>query len=154
MNDCLVHVTTPAQAEAMRVIRNTCRQWMTNNQDEITSEQQLTWFESIRKAQTVLPFLYQPRAQDPMGYGLIRKLDGKWWVSGGLLPMHRRKGYGYLLFGELADYVNAAKQTCWLTVFESNIAATKTYHALGFKDVSTAPSTAERSAIITMQRSA
>ena len=132
VDDNLVHVTRLDQAETMRVIRNSCREFMTNDTHEILPTEQQAWFESIRNSETVLPFIYQPRRGAAMGYGLIRFERDKWWVSGGLLPAHRGQGIGKDLFFELADYVNALGHTCWLTVWQWNEPAWRTYQALGF----------------------
>jgi GNAT superfamily N-acetyltransferase len=141
MKDALIHVTRLDQAEEMRVIRNACREWMTNDRLEISREQQVQWFLTIQRQheegdESVLPFLYQPRPDHlfprPFGYGLLRKQDGKWWLSGGLLPEWRGKGYGKGLFGELADYVHALRETAWLTVWEHNERGLATYKSLGF----------------------
>lgn len=138
MNRGLIHVTRPDQAERMRIMRNSCREFMTGDQHEITAEEQAQWFAGLPDDATVLPFLYDGgrRPYEIVGYGLIRKMDDRWWVSGGLLPEHRGKGLGKDLFLELADYVHQAKHTpCWLKVFASNARAWKTYEAIGFVHV-------------------
>lgn len=131
----LVRVQTLEQAEAVRQIRNLCREFMTHDQAIINPEQQVKWFESIQGSEMILPFLFcPPLAGIGIGYGLVRFDTERWWISGGLLPSWRGKGLGTVLFGELADYVNDMNETCWLDVFESNTVAVKTYHKLGFVD--------------------
>lgn|SRR5574341_727751 len=147
----LIRVMEIGQAEHMRQIRNSCRQFMTNDQREISVDDQQRWFQSIIVSDAVLPFLYQPQA-DPIGYGLLRRIDDRWWVSGGLLPDHRGRGHGRALFAELAAYVEGFGETCWLTVFESNIAARRTYETLGFVFIERTVSADDVSAIITMKR--
>lgn len=136
MKEALIPVTRPEQAERMRIIRNACREFMTNDQHEITAAEQRRWFELIKDSRVMLPFLYKPlpdrRLPEPFGFGLIRKKDDKWWLTGGLLPDWRGKGYGIDLFTELADYVHARGDTAWLTVWESNVRARKTYESIGF----------------------
>jgi GNAT superfamily N-acetyltransferase len=136
MKDALVHVTRLDQAEQMRVIRNACREFMTNNRREITAEEQAQWFLSIQDSETILPFLYKPRPDHmypkPFGFGLLRKERDKWWLTGGILPEWRGKGYGKDLFAELADYVHHLGETAWLTVWEHNERAMATYKSLGF----------------------
>lgn len=147
MDDSLIHVTTFEQAELMRQIRNTCREFMTNNNGEISPAQQRAWFQSIKDNQDelrIFPFLYEPRRGrgEPLGYGIIRyqgptgpnlKTEPKWILSGGLLPAWRGKGLGVDLFWELADYVHQAfKATAWLTVWQSNERAWRSYLKAGF----------------------
>jgi len=136
MKDALIPVTRLDQAEEMRVIRNACREWMTNDRMEISRAMQVEWFLSIAVREDVLPFLYKPRPDHmyprPFGYGLLRKQNDKWWLSGGLLPEWRGKGYGKDLFAELAEYVHALGETAWLTVWEHNERGLATYKSLGF----------------------
>jgi len=133
MRDALVQVTQLAQAETMRRIRNTCRQFMTNDQREISADEQVRWFQSILGSEVVLPFLYQPpHLAVALGYGLLRRIEDRWWVSGGLLPEHRGRGHGRALFGTLAARVHGFGQTCWLEVLEGNAVARRTYESLGF----------------------
>ncbi len=137
MKEALVHVTRPDQAEQMRVIRNSCREFMTNDRHEITPEEQQAWFDSIHDSHLVWPFLYKPRPTarypEPFGYGLIRRLGDKWWLSGGLLPAWRGKGYGTDLFCELAHFVHdQLEDTAYLTVWEHNLVAIATYKKIGF----------------------
>jgi ribosomal protein S18 acetylase RimI-like enzyme len=137
MISVLLHVASPEQAEVMRVIRNTCREFMTNDRSEISVERQLEWFQSIKDDPFTVPFLFRPDGfEAPIGYGLLRsvehKLEARWWLSGGLLPEWRGKGYGKVLFGELARLVHQLKQPAWLTVWEDNKPAVRTYESLGF----------------------
>lgn len=136
MKDALVHVTTPEQAERMRVIRNDCREFMTNDQHEITADEQQQWFASIKDDANILPFLYKPLPQqfypEPFGFGLLRCVSDKWWLTGGLLKEWRGKGYGEGLFDDLAHYVHQMGHTAWLTVLETNDAGIATYKKLGF----------------------
>lgn len=153
-DDNLVHVTRIEQAQEMRVVRNACREFMTGDQHEITPDEQTAWFASLPPLQdeTVLPFLYRPRRAPTMGYGLIRLIGDRWWVSGGLLPEYRGKGYGTDLFWELTAYVHAKRQTSWLHVFEDNLVARRTYTKLGYvEDGATIDGAPFARAILTMK---
>lgn len=121
----------------MRQIRNTCREFMTNDRHEILPDEQQAWFETIRGRDDILPFLFKPRPEamypKPFGYGLLRKMNEKWWVSGGLLPDWRGKGYGKWLFTSLTERVHAINEDAWLTVWEHNERAVKTYQGIGYQ---------------------
>jgi len=124
-------------AEVMRQIRNSCRQFMTRNTLEIGEDEQMIWFLTLEN--TTRPFLLvaDVENQPKVGYGLIREIDGKLWLSGGILPEWRGQGLGKRLFAEMARIVNVVdKRTCWLEVRSSNSPARRTYQSLGFEYVS------------------
>lgn len=138
-------------AEQMRIVRNTCRAAMTRSTDEITPEQQITWWATLDRAK-MQPFVFVvlvPEVDDGslcseqvVGYGLVREEDGRSWVTGGLLPEWRGQGLGTELFHFLMQHVRMAP--CWLEVREDNLAAQRIYTGLGFIESS------KRDGIITM----
>lgn len=147
--------TTFHDAEAMRQVRNACRIFMTRTQEEITFERQKEWFLGLDRKVT-LPYVASCQQTDPVqigfeevhteiGYGLIRFAEERWWVSAGLLPHYRGKGYGEQLFRYLID---AAGTPCWLEVLETNIPAWRLYCKLGFREVTRGPSS--HGTVITM----
>lgn len=129
-------------AETMRIIRNTCREWMTNDQHEITPEEQQQWWSTFDRA-IVRPFLYWADdvtgnawigAPGIIGYGLVRFIHGRWWLSGGIMAGRRGAGEGKRLFMELAAYVHSLGHDASLTVFEDNDRARRCYQAIGFTE--------------------
>jgi GNAT superfamily N-acetyltransferase len=139
MGDQKLTVLYPAytlnEAETMRQVRNTCREFMTGAQREITIEDQERWFKLIDR-QWIKPYVFCRLAPSmQIGFGLIRYDRKKWWLSGGLLPEWRDKGYGRHLFNGLANIVNMELSAdCWLAVFKDNVRAIKTYQSIGFVD--------------------
>lgn len=158
----LTHVTTAPEAEVMRVIRNSCRQFMTGSQREITVDEQQFWFEINRGSRIVHPFLFGPRpfqrqAITAFGFGLVRLrvrgTEWQWIVSGGLAPDYRGKGYGLELFGQLTTIVHGMLQPAWLDVFEDNVSARHVYERLGYVEHSvTVDGAAGSRPIITMRK--
>lgn len=143
----LAPATTLADAEAMRLVRNECRMFMTKDTHEISQAEQELWWATLEHS-TTRPFIYLVGMLDDIsdlsinyttiGYGLIRQIDRKWWISGGLLPKFRGQGHGKLLFGALADIVNKTeRKPCWLEVRASNTAARRLYMSLGFQTIKT-----------------
>lgn len=147
----LVRAVTLEDAEAMRQIRNTCREFMTKDQREITAEEQIRWFQSLDLG-NVLPFVFREHdsfESFKIGYGLIRAIADdqtlhddhlpgrvRWWISGGLLRPWRGRGFGKQLFAQLANYVHDQLQmSCWLKVWFDNLPARRLYDRLGFKEV-------------------
>jgi len=148
MTGHLAPALTLADAEAMRIVRNACRQFMTNDTREISAEDQRLWF-AILDRSTMRPFVYRVDDQ-VIGYGLIKFVDNRWWISGGLLSGWRGYGHGKRLFSALADLVRVDGKTCWLTVREDNFVARRTYLSLGFEIIDAA--TDGISATLTMRR--
>lgn len=121
-------------AQQMRIVRNLCREWMTNDQHEISETEQHVWWNTFDRA-SVRPMLYRLEAgltAGVIGYGLARFMNARWWLSGGLLPEYRGIGYGKGLFQDLAAYVHGLGHEAWLTVFEDNLRARACYSAIGF----------------------
>lgn len=126
-------VTTTAEAEILRNIRNKCRSFMTRNTDEISAEQQQEWFKTAYKRYE----LYIAYAIEhgsvvvDAGYGLIHLNENEYLLSGGLMPDYRDRGLGLYLFKFLID--NCNKQLpVRLEVLKSNTRAFKTYERLNF----------------------
>lgn len=115
------------QMERLRRIRNSCREFMTRDTHEITIEEQAAWAKSLDRT-VCCPFLLWVEG-DAIGYGLIRKEGEQWWLSGGLLPEWRGKGWGTILFGLL---LMKAPRPVYLEVKLSNRKAVRLYAKLGF----------------------
>jgi len=89
-------------------------------------------------------FIGEDENGKPIGYGLVSyDKFGEAWISGGLLPEARSRGYGRMLFSFLAD--QGEKPVC-LEVFAWNIPAKNLYLSLGFMHVFTTGS------VLTMRR--
>jgi ribosomal protein S18 acetylase RimI-like enzyme len=126
-------VTTPSEAEMLRVIRNQCRTFMTRNTDEITPEQQQEWFKTAyKKYELYIAYAIEHGAcVVDAGYGLIHLNDGEYLLSGGLVPAYRDKGLGTPLFKFLVD--NCNKQIpVRLEVLKENVRALRIYEKLNF----------------------
>lgn len=109
---------------------------MTRDKSWISPARQRQWW-AVRNARSTRAFLYRCGAHGVVaGYGLIRKSEGKTWLSGGLLPRHRGRGLGRALFAHLVARVRSA---CYLEVLKSNFRARRTYEALGFVVVDIRP---------------
>lgn len=130
---------TLEHAEYMRRVRNECRQFMTRDTREISREDQIAWFQALDR-DTTRPFFGLAidikngvASGDVLAYGLVRLIDNRWWISGGVLPEWRGHGYGRKLFEALTSIVNdGMHRTCWLEVRASNTRAYNLYRALGY----------------------
>ena len=127
-------VTTPQEAEMLRVIRNTCKDFMTRSNAHITEEQQKEWFLTAHeKYNLFLAYEIQHGACIvDVGYGLVHKNADESLLTGGLLPSYRGKGVGQLLFKFLLNSCDRSKPIR-LEVLKSNTKAFIVYIKLGFE---------------------
>lgn len=118
----------------LREIRNTCCCFMTHNRNKIGVFDQFVWYyktylpEARRGVMKAIIFY----TGEPIGYGLIVEDKNKQWLTGGLLPQYRSKGYGKWLFKSL---IAQCTKTPYLEVLRWNTRAIKLYEKLGFKTV-------------------
>lgn len=130
-------VTTDEQAEVVRQLRNSCREYMTRYTGNISAEEQQQWWANRKDDRNVRLYLFRVGAT-AIGYGMIRLLDDtgelRSWLSGGLAPEWRGKGYGSKLFAHL---VRRAARPCMLEVRQLNVRARRLYEKLGFRLVRT-----------------
>ena len=127
-------VTTSAEAEILRTIRNDCREYMTRSTDFITSEQQQQWFvDAHKKYELYIAYAieYGSVVVDA-GFGVIHKNEQEFLLTGGLLTSFRDKGLGKVVFKFLVDQCTKTLPIR-LEVLKSNTRAFKTYEALNFK---------------------
>lgn len=126
-------VTTPAEAEILRTIRNDCKDFMTRSTDYITPEQQAEWFKTAFKKYELYIAYYIEHGVVAVnaGFGVIHLENDQYLLTGGLTPDYRDKGLGTPLFKFLID--NCNKQLpIRLEVLKTNTRAFKTYEKLGF----------------------
>lgn len=126
-------VTTPAEAEILRNIRNECKEFMTRNTKYITAEEQQVWFkEAFRKYELYLVYCIEHGViVVDAGFGLIHKNEDEFLLTGGLKPDYRNKGLGKPLFKFLVDQCHKGLPIR-LEVLKSNTRAFKTYESLDF----------------------
>lgn len=127
-------------AESMRVVRNQVRGFMTHNTGYINRPAQVDWFNNVytpsRRNNEMVGFVLQSADSDPVGYGLIQKKYGRYWVGGGLTEALRGQGVGQQLFSYLTRYTHSLleQQEVWLDVREDN-PAQHLYAKLGYTAV-------------------
>ena len=140
MSHILHEMESASEAFEMMDIRNEVRQFMTHNTAEIMPAQQAEWYR-----ETYLParergelFGYLVKNEDQtIGYGLISKRDGRWWVSGGLKSEARGQGAGYFLFEQMTLMIHEdlRSEEAWLDVLNTNEGARRLYEKLGYTAV-------------------
>lgn len=126
-------VTTPAEAEILRTIRNECRSYMTRSTDYITPEQQQEWFKTAhKKYELYIAYAIEHGvAVVDAGFGVIHKNEEESLLTGGLLLNYRDKGLGKVVFKYLLDQCTKFLPIK-LEVLKTNTRAFKTYESLNF----------------------
>ena len=127
-------VTTPAEAEILRTIRNKCREYMTRSTDYITPEQQEVWFKTaFRKYDLYIAYAIEHGVCIvDAGFGVVHKNEDEFLLTGGLVPEYRDKGLGKIIFKFLVDQCHKSLPIR-LEVLKTNTRAYKTYEGLNFK---------------------
>ncbi len=118
----------------VRRIRNSCREFMTREQGHISYVDQLLFFVKYHILEKMrLMYIGEDKYYRPVAYGLISYDEHLMpWVSGGVLPSLRGKGYGSQLFKFLSSEWH---MPVYLEVLESNKRALKLYTSLGFQEI-------------------
>ena len=127
-------VTTPAEAEILRTIRNKCREYMTRSTDYSTPEQQEEWFKTaFRKYDLYIAYAIEHGVCIvDAGFGVVHKNEDEFLLTGGLVPEYRDKGLGKVIFKFLVDQCHKSLPIR-LEVLKTNTRAYKTYEGLNFR---------------------
>jgi GNAT superfamily N-acetyltransferase len=92
--------TTEWDAEVVRIIRNSGRQWMTRDTREIGYDAQQAWW--AKRDTALCPIWIVTIAATDIGYGLLRVDHDRWWCSLAVLPRYQGNGYGRDIYQYLA----------------------------------------------------
>ena len=127
-------VTTSAEAENLRIVRNQCREYMTRSTDFITPEQQEEWFKTaFRKYDLYIAYAIEHGVCIvDAGFGVVHKNEDEFLLTGGLVLEYRDKGLGKVIFKFLVDQCHKSLPIR-LEVLKNNTRAFKTYEGLNFK---------------------
>ena len=141
MSHILREMGSASEAFDMMDIRNEVREFMTHNTAEIMPAQQAEWYRETylpaRERGELFGYLVYGEEPQAIGYGLISKRDGRWWVSGGLKEEARGQGAGYFLFNEMTQMIHEdlRSEEAWLDVLRANEGALRLYRKLGYAAV-------------------
>jgi RimJ/RimL family protein N-acetyltransferase len=108
--------TTEWDAEVVRIIRNSGRQWMTRDTREISYDAQQAWWKA-RDPDSCWVYIGRI-AETDVGYGMLRLLDDdRWWASLAVLPRYQGNGYGSEIYRHLAL---STSQDVWAEILADN----------------------------------
>lgn len=120
--------TGATDAEALRVIRNSCAEYMTGNPREIAAEEQARWWASDARRGMAIWLFDAPSG--PVGFGLIRMVGGRWWATLGLLPEWRGMGHGTAIYRHLREHCPADLH---IDVLLTNVRSARAAERAGFR---------------------
>jgi len=127
-----------SELQSVREIRNECKDFMTRNTENITEEQQISWYQKLdieRNWLFIADKIYHGSIVVPVGYGYNRVEDGCVLLTGGLIQSERGKGNGRTLFSFLLNHAKTTNFPIKLEVLKSNFAAQKLYLSLDFVEI-------------------
>jgi RimJ/RimL family protein N-acetyltransferase len=123
-------VTTPADVEALRMLRNMHRQWMTRNRDEITLEQQAAWWKT-RDPSRLYAYLFRNPVGATVGAGMLSKRqDNRWWITVLVHPAHFNQGVGTAIYRYLSY---APPGDVWAEILADNAASIRAATKAGYQ---------------------
>jgi glycosyltransferase involved in cell wall biosynthesis len=126
-------VRSPEQFEALRILRNECRESMTRHKEEISLAEQAEWAKWVKTPDSgYWPFLFSIRDDQPfayVGFMLLRLIDGKMWVTYGIGNKFRGKGLAKPIFRFALD---ACMGPAYAEVGEQNKASLHLHQEMGW----------------------
>lgn len=124
-------------AEIVRTIRNSGREWMTRDTHEIApSEQAVFW---ARRDPVTCRIWIARIAITDIGYGLLRREGDRVWCSLAVLPQFRGQGYGTMIYRYLAL---ATPVEVWAEILADNTPSIRACLRAGFQIAFAADKTA------------
>lgn len=123
-------VKTDKEFEILRVLRNECREDLTQMRDEITPEMQQAFQARIEAGEPIRPYIFTHReTKEYVGWNLTRLHDGKVWPSYGIAKAYRGRGMSRLIVQHALD---AAMDDTYVESFAHNEAILHVQKSLGF----------------------
>lgn len=115
--------------EALRQIRNACKDGFSHDTTEISAQAQRAWW--VAQRGRVKAWLYW-RSDLVIGYGLLRQTDdGRWWTSVAVLPFCAGQGYGGAI---TADLIRRSDGPVYATARLDNPAARRLHRAADWEE--------------------
>jgi ribosomal protein S18 acetylase RimI-like enzyme len=127
-------------AEALQIaeVRNSGRDYLTNDGEYISANVQAVWYDNVyldKHSDGELDAYIGHEYHLPVAYGMIAYKDKALWLTGVIAPEYQGRGYGRTLFDFLANTANETGETVMLDVLNSNERARRLYDSLGFMAV-------------------
>jgi len=113
------------QALELRDVRNECREGMTHDTGYIDTPQQKLFYNEhlaeFRGDGIFEAYLLYDRLT-PIGYGLLKWDDDKYWMTAGLIKDYRSKGLSRFLISYITEMGHREANDVWIDVWKDNLA--------------------------------
>lgn len=133
------NICTLEEAEELRVLRNECAEWMTQDTSQIPPETQRVFFWEKLATGLIEGFLMYDDGK-PVAYGLLiwdSKVFGRAWSSTGVKISERGKGFGREVTVENVRRAHSHNVPMWAEVRRDNTGQQKICHSIGYVTVDT-----------------
>lgn len=133
--------------ETVRRIRNEGRQWMTENSEEISPEEQLVWWKKSNQLSrndfqlhvfinqvTFSGMLSQKayKSSNVIGYGMLTRREGALHISLAVDQRYRNQGYGAKIYDNMCSSIDEPVNA---VILKNNIASIRAAVKAGFRFV-------------------
>ena len=138
MKITIERILTKEHAEALRVLRNECAEWMTRDTAQITPDQQAVFFREKIAGGLVEGFLMLDGAE-PVAYGvLVPDDEGRVWSSTGVKASRRGQGLGRAATIENIKRAHARGVPIWAEVRTDNVGQQRICRTVGYRVIESA----------------
>ncbi|HEX7994424.1 MAG TPA: GNAT family N-acetyltransferase [Streptosporangiaceae bacterium] len=122
------------KAEQLRILRNECAEWMTNDTSRISADKQREFYRARVATGQVEGFLMCDDGE-PVAYGLIIwDSEGRAWSSTGVAVTARGRGIGREVTIENVRRAHARGVPMWAEVRADNAGQQKICRSIGYTD--------------------
>lgn len=130
-------IDSPDTAEALRVLRNECAEWMTRDRSQIAPDRQRKFYEQKIATGMIGGFLILD-GTEPVAYGLlVPDEQGRVWSSTGVKASRRGEGFGRVATVENIRRAHAKGVPIWAEVRRDNAGQQRICQTAGYQLVET-----------------
>jgi GNAT superfamily N-acetyltransferase len=138
-------VKTIEEAQTMREIRNSVREYMTRDTDDISPQRQYQWFYNKYGSGKYDAYLFYNARGCCVGYGMLTSTDGKVWGTLAVKKEFQNQGYGTAIYQYLIrvctefkkQYEDFTKlyENLWIEIYADNAESLRAAQKAGFETV-------------------
>lgn len=124
-------LTTLEEALTLAQIRNECRLRMTNDQREITPDEQKKWFETFYIEQNPQKYrVWLLKGEKIIGYFAAKESDEGFYITEAIRENSRGKGAGSFLLQTMVNHLR--DKPLFADIFDENVASIRLHQKCGF----------------------
>jgi GNAT superfamily N-acetyltransferase len=148
-------VETIEDAQTMREIRNSVREYMTRDTDDISPQRQYQWFYSMYASGKYDAYLFYSAHGCCVGYGMLTSSDDKVWGTLAVKKEFQNQGYGTAIYqhliktcaelderyndhfykGQVYEHFSKLYKNLWIEIYADNAESLRAAQKAGFETV-------------------